>query len=69
LKGGYILKKGIVFEIGITDFLEAVSLVEKSFVILDMDEWLQVKKSNDFDELALYLKTIDVEHKLFELKE
>jgi hypothetical protein len=67
LEGGYTLKKGIVFEIGTTDFLEAVSLVEKSFVILDIDEWLQVKKSNDFDELALYLKTIDVEYKLFEL--
>ena len=61
--------EGICFEVGTTDFNEAIKLCESAFDETRMfqDEWKIVKRSGDFKELSAFLKTHHVKNDVFEI--
>lgn len=61
-------KEGIVFEVGTTDFDEAVQLCERIFADCTTPEWEEVKASRDFSKLSTFLTESDVDNKTFRLR-
>lgn len=61
------MKKGIVFEVGTTDFSYAIRTLEVAFCY-DGQEWEKVKLSNSMEELIDFLESDGMNFRTFLLK-